>query len=1186
MLKLVTTLLVAYASPAAAYTMISRWGHAATYLASPPALLIQGGKTDPSSTYSYSSAPNTADTLYLPLSSNITSSTPAFTSLASGPSYTWHCLSPLSASSALVFGGDGGSGESVETLADSAWLANVTASAAGWTHEATSWADEPDRRIYHACTADMGGGTVYVTGGEKDDGSGTTYADVYAYDPSTEAFATLAPLPQPLFHHVSALLPNGTLVVLAGAYVSADTDTVTLLSASTVYTLDTTAPAASWQTLTLTGTLPDARRGATASISANGTALLLMGGADAGLVEVYADAWILNLDTLVWTEVAGTGPGARFDHTAVSAGDQVLVFGGYTSSAPADADLYIFDMRSASFVSTFDSASSANSVSSAIDANSTGSASVSVNGDPTTTVLNAVGGASSTTDGDAGTAPTASVSSGDSGSDRTSQSGSITSSSSSRLASSYAAGASGILTTSAKVGLIIGACGFAGLFGCALVWTCCRRRRKASGTYAQSRPYGSREKGGPGLMDTETDAPGPTTPGKPPRPALGLGSIVVPLTGAIGSLRNRVASGDAYARLAEDGGRVPSRWPTRKVGRGIRLVGAPADEAGPSVARARSTRRDTRIDMFADEDEVVDEDVSGDEWADEHERAAAWRARPPSTIPEDDEGTLRLRSRTEPVSAPPQASGQADHALSDAAYLLPLFAPSDPLDLGSLLGRPTPSSGHASLPRSHRSVDTHETAATARSGGTFGSRSDSGGTDELASAVISHASVAPHAAASLLVSSHSSHGHGTHGRDPTPELASSAFGKPAVEGAYEPVRRSGSFLRRMTEGLGSLRLGAARRAPPDLDVRDPTTPPALWPIDSRPYFDADGLDADSAALSVPRLGAQAQDQAHVPSRASLASIQSARSMRDMVVVLREPSEGTATDVVIEHADEAEHDAGDADGYMLESDADAQDRQEKHEHPVPVSAPAAISDLAAAASFQAGAQEPATIEPDATPSSAVFDGNAFASPPRLPSFTVPRPEKASRQMRSAAPSPSPSPVSGQEALASTTPARPEASDIPTALRPARSSPAAAVSPGPPSSPASSVAAPVRPSLSLSDPSRARTPSPPSPPPDLAPTPTRTSASPFAPRRPVRDVVQSINRRSAASLASLHSSQASATGTPPRLARAPDVFSPAASHSPGPDERRKRSTYEAVRKAEWVVANPDARGGASGSGSGSS
>lgn len=297
-----------------------RWGQASVFVPSPPSILIQGGKTDPTSSFTYSSSPNSADTILLPLTTAFTTLSPPFSLLAptGAPTYAWHTLTPLINLNGdwlvLSFGGDGGPSEPVETLADSTCILSVNPAAetVNFTHEAVVWANQPPRRIYHSAASLSTGKKTYITGGLKDDGSGAGFADVYEFDPASSAFTTLPDLPQGLYHHSSVLLPNGTLVIFGGVFKSPATGNSALLPLSTLYTLDTNSNAAGWTTRSIAGAVPDGRRGASSVLNTNGTKAFLFGGADADLGSMVGDNWELDLDSCVWRQVFSADQGQWF----------------------------------------------------------------------------------------------------------------------------------------------------------------------------------------------------------------------------------------------------------------------------------------------------------------------------------------------------------------------------------------------------------------------------------------------------------------------------------------------------------------------------------------------------------------------------------------------------------------------------------------------------------------------------------------------------------------------------------------------------------------------------------------------------------------------------------------------------------------------------------------------------------
>lgn len=240
----------------------------------------------------------------------------------------------------LSFGGDGGPSEAIQTRPDSVWYLTLDAEGrkANWKRQAEGWGNQPARRIYHSAVG--GGGKVYITGGLRNDGSGTSYSEVYEFDPA-KGFTDLPPLPRATYHHSSFLLPNGTLVVLGGVAIDMATGMPSTRLLSTIATLDTGNPSATWAETIIPGVAPQSRRAMASALSEDGKTIFIHGGASTTFTEVYADAWTLDVETLAWTEVGQSavrrhvarqevaGPGGRYDHSAIVApGGQVIILGG------------------------------------------------------------------------------------------------------------------------------------------------------------------------------------------------------------------------------------------------------------------------------------------------------------------------------------------------------------------------------------------------------------------------------------------------------------------------------------------------------------------------------------------------------------------------------------------------------------------------------------------------------------------------------------------------------------------------------------------------------------------------------------------------------------------------------------------------------------------------------------------
>lgn len=324
---------------------------------SPPTLIVQGGKTDPSSSYTYSNAPNSPDTLLLPLDSSFDAQSPPWSKLSTpGPPYAFHSLSLLpingDAFNVLSFGGDAGSAEATQTQANSAWVGSMTDGKVDYEHQASEWGDQPMRRLYHSTAASPGSDLVYFTGGLKGDGSGAIFNDFFAFDHLSSTFTSLPTLPRGIFHHASALLPNGTLIVVGGASRSEQTGNAAVDPLSSILVFDTTSTSPGWDERALGGQPPSGRRGASLVLDQKGDKAFVFGGASSAADQAYGDGWELDLQSCTWTQVAEdtqggsipdfdydiadipAGPGPRFDHSAIAVGgDQVLIFGGELARA-------------------------------------------------------------------------------------------------------------------------------------------------------------------------------------------------------------------------------------------------------------------------------------------------------------------------------------------------------------------------------------------------------------------------------------------------------------------------------------------------------------------------------------------------------------------------------------------------------------------------------------------------------------------------------------------------------------------------------------------------------------------------------------------------------------------------------------------------------------------------------------
>lgn len=708
----------------------------------------------------------------------------------------------------------------------------------------------------------------------------------------------------------------------------------------------------------------------------------------------------------------------------------------------------------------------------------------------------------------------------------------------------------------AQLGLIFGILAVAGMGIAVFVWRYRRRRRHQrleraiyglGPSHPPSRPYGSRDKGGEGLMEEARNLNEKDTPPlpQPPTPApkqvgLGLGSI----TATFASLRGYVkkpTEAESYAVLHDQGNASPVRKPTKRVGQGIRLIGPRSPHHEPYEQRRQSRASimspDSRRDMLGDEDsrnfpKTQDWEVGdlGQGSVQGHWKSAKSILADHEEDPfEDDDDSLHPPViRGGPVPTPHESTANLDPFidLHDESsrdigdYGLP-HVDSDPLlDLDALL--PVPS---AAMHKRYSAMSSDSGPSTAMT--------------DVEEGVVQHAHFA------------------------SPGTTASLF-SPA-ETTYQPIRRTDTFFRRMAAGgissllpSSSKSLARSQSSSTSLfDIRDPAPPPTLWPVVSRDmlhqaetgqaghtatYNHAGAIGALGAALGVTKPPtawkggnlsidtAAAQRPTHHPGP-SLTSITSARSMRDMVIVQREPTSSSGESAIIEHTPH----------HMVLGHG--------HDH---------HSTTTATTSDDNSVMDQET-RPKGTPGGGlvVFDGADFASPISVRGQTP----QAGR--------PSTPPHDTTYRLPSLPPPTDRSTRTPAPL---------------PSTPSWSVAA------------------------ASTPTPTRTprvpSSSPIphpllSHRRPVSEMVKSINKRGSGSGLGASGSGAGSSNASSPLS----LFSPASQYSPvsptkgfaspatqipamgpsvgagagtghGPSGLKRPTTlYEAVKRDKLQVANPD-------------
>ncbi|CDO71843.1 hypothetical protein BN946_scf184939.g67 [Trametes cinnabarina] len=357
---LVISLVQEYAA-AESYTAVPRWGQAVSLV--DDVLFVHGGRTDQFNQYGYSTAPVNNDILILPLNASFDLSSPPWQYVSGcsdcpssqGPAVAWHTLSAFNTTNLLLFGGDAGPNGPISEpeKADSAALLNVAnREEPVWNLETASWANEPLRRIYHSASST--GGKIWLIGGEKADGSGNAFSDHYVYDPSGPTFTQLPSTngPPDLFGHASIVLPDHRLIVFGGYSPSQGE----LLPFSTIWALDTTQSSLSWSSLSVSASdLPSPRRGFAAAILGDGR-VLVQGGADADMQNVFSDGWVLDTtqNPMTWSAVdALSQVGPRRDHFAAALGSEVLFGFGFAQSAPVNASLLLFDASQGAFTGTY-----------------------------------------------------------------------------------------------------------------------------------------------------------------------------------------------------------------------------------------------------------------------------------------------------------------------------------------------------------------------------------------------------------------------------------------------------------------------------------------------------------------------------------------------------------------------------------------------------------------------------------------------------------------------------------------------------------------------------------------------------------------------------------------------------------------------------------------------------------------
>ncbi|KAG9048081.1 hypothetical protein FS837_000787 [Tulasnella sp. UAMH 9824] len=344
------------AASAQQFAPSSRWGQASTVTGT--TLLVQGGKVDPDNSYSYTAAPNTNDLFALDLSQPFDCANPPWSYLSGsqdpassqGPAIAFHTLSAYSTKRALSFGGQGGPDMAIETNADSVWTLEFwNQSSVSWTQQQENWGDQPIRRMYHS--AAVYDKAVWITGGERADGSGFGFAETFLFTGSGSRgqftnlqSAVAGGVLSDVVGHRSVVLPNGLLVVIGGYSPSHQS----MMPMTTIFTLDTTRDTAVWGLMVAEGNdVPTPRRNFALAVLPNNT-LLIHGGSDSTMQTFFSDGFTLNFNTNppTWAALPSALAdtiGPRIDHMAVGVGKNVIFGFGRSPNGPAPGSLVVYD---------------------------------------------------------------------------------------------------------------------------------------------------------------------------------------------------------------------------------------------------------------------------------------------------------------------------------------------------------------------------------------------------------------------------------------------------------------------------------------------------------------------------------------------------------------------------------------------------------------------------------------------------------------------------------------------------------------------------------------------------------------------------------------------------------------------------------------------------------------------------
>lgn len=271
-----------------------------------------------------------------------------------GPTTAYSSALALSDSTALIFGGDG-TGDAavpVQTANDSSWAVSFpsTSSNLSWVHEATLWDSQPQRRqnAYSASATNGTASRAWIYGGEKSDGSGSSYAELWEFFTGLDASGNLAGTgvwvqwegtggPNPMYDGQAVLVSGGSssgrlpsIYLIGGVEVISGSSILASFEEIWVFTPSQALGVGIWSQVTTTGA-PVGRRGHVA-VDVGGGKIWIQGGRSLDGSTVFNDSAMLDVATGVWTETS-TGGQSVWGHSAAMVGETVVL--AFGSSLPA-----------------------------------------------------------------------------------------------------------------------------------------------------------------------------------------------------------------------------------------------------------------------------------------------------------------------------------------------------------------------------------------------------------------------------------------------------------------------------------------------------------------------------------------------------------------------------------------------------------------------------------------------------------------------------------------------------------------------------------------------------------------------------------------------------------------------------------------------------------------------------------